>query len=173
MGSIVYISPENTQSTLVADCIEIGENLYFNVKIGNKAGWEIRYSLDSRIYKPKKDKKDKLPLVGNSYTLKPIIKNKDTIKDKNGNIYYVVSKNNFPESKKDTYIFWDTVLSNDSYKILKSKNINIVGKGKSLIDGKEFISLVLEVFGNGEFIITDNVKTFKITISKNIEIKEI
>lgn len=171
MGSIVYINPENIQSSLNAETIEIGSNLFFNIKIGNKAGWEIRYSLDSRTFKPKKD--EVLPLKGNNFILKPIFKNKDVIKDKYCNIYYVISKNNSNDNKNDCYIFWDTLLLNDKFKIISSKKITVIGKGKRLIEEIEFISLVLEVFESGELTVTDGNKKYKVIINKsNITIKE-
>lgn len=171
MGSIVYINPDNTQGLLNAECIEIGDNLFFNVKIGNKAGWEIRYSLDSRTFKPKKD--ETLPLKGSNFILKPIMKNKNVIKDKHNNIYYAICKNNTLINKKDSYIFWDTLILNSDFKIMESKNITVLGKGKRLIDDKEYISLVISVFGNGSVVVTDGNITQKILISNGkITIKE-
>lgn len=171
MGPIVYINPDNIQSVLNAMCIEIGERLFFNIKIGNKAGWEIRYSLDSRTFKPKKD--EILPLRGNSYILKPILKNKETIKDKHNNVYYTISKNNSNDVKNDSYVFWDTLLLDNEFKIVSSKNSTILGKGKRLIEDKEYISLVIEVFENGSLVVKDNSKTYKIEINNGkILIKE-
>ena len=171
MGSIVYVGPDNTQDCLNATSVDINGNLFFNVKIGNKAGWEIRYSLDSRTFKPKKE--EILPLKGNNFILKPIIKNKNIIKDKHNNTYYTISKNNSFEYKKDYYIFWDSLILNNEFKIINSKNITIIGKGKRLIEDKEHVSLVLEVFESGFLIITDNIKTYRLEIvNGKILIKE-
>ena len=171
MGSIVYVNPDNTQSCLSANIVDINGNLFFNVKIGNKAGWEIRYSLDSRIYKPKKD--SILLLTGNYYILKPIMKNKNIIRDKHNNTYYVITKNNSFEYKKDYYIFWDSLILESEFKILNSKSISIIGKGKRLVDDKEYISLVVEVFESGFLVVSDKNKTYRLEIiNGNIMIKE-
>ncbi len=171
MGSIVYVNPDNTQSCLNANSVDINGNLFFNVKIGNKAGWEIRYSLDSRIYKPKKD--SILPLTGNYYILKPIKKNKNIIRDKHNNTYYAISKNNSFEYKKDYYIFWDSLILESEFKILNSKSISIIGKGKRLIEDKEYISLVVEVFESGFLVVSDKNKTYRLEIiNGKIMIKE-
>ena len=171
MGSIVYVNPENTQCCLTATCVDINGNLFFNVKIGNKTGWEIRYSLDSRIYKPKKD--SVLPLTDNCYILKPIMKNKDIIKDKHNNTYYTITKNNSTEYKKDYYIFWDSSILENEFNLINSKGISIIGKGKRLIEDKEYISLVIEVFESGFLIISDKSKTYRLEIvNGKIMIKE-
>ena len=65
------------------------------------------------------------------------------------------------------------MILNDDFKIVNSKNITIIGKGKRLIEDKEHVSLVLEVFESGFLIITDNIKTYRLEIvNGKILIKE-
>lgn len=172
MGRIIYIGENKEQGFLKAETIEIGENLFFNIKIGNKAGWEIRYSLDSRAYKPKKH--EEIFLKGNNYFLKPIIKNNITIKDKSNNIYYAICKNVNIDNKKDTYLFWDSDLLSKDIVIVSSKNATVIGKGKRNINDVDYESIVIEIFENGSMTIKDINKTYRIEVRSDIlTIKEI
>ena len=101
------------------------------------------------------------------------MKNKDIIRDKQNNSYYTISKNNSIEYKKDYYIFWDSSILENEFKILNGKGISIIGKGKRLIEDKEYISLVIEVFESGFLIISDKSKTYRLEIvNGKIMIKE-
>ena len=171
MGCIIYLNKDCGEELIKAKTIVTSNNSFFNISIGNKEGWEIRYSLDSRVFKPKKEN-DFLLLKGNNFILKPIIKNGNSVKDKHNNDYYVISKVNSNICKKDSYIFWDSDIKEDKFKIINKNNITILAKGKRVENGITFVSLVMEVFEKGYIEISDNENKRKITVTPDNILKD-
>lgn len=171
MGCIKYLNKDCGEELLKAKTIVSNNNSFFNISIGNKEGWEIRYSLDSRVFKPKKEN-DILHLKGNNFILKPILKDGNIVKDKLNNDYYVISKINNNICKKDSYVFWDTNILESEFKIVNKNNITILAKGKRLENNNTYISLVLEVFEKGYIEISDNLNKTKISITPEKIIKD-
>lgn len=175
MARLFYINNNGLQDNLKANIISNNEKKYYNISHGGKESWEIRYAMDNRLFKPKNNN-DKLELIGNNFILKPIMdKSNKIIKDKQGNIYYVISKNNIPDHKKDTYIFLDTDIELGAFKYKNSPGVNIIGKGYRKDNNNiEYVSPVIEVFGKGWIELSDGNKTFRVEVSnENITFKEV
>lgn len=173
MAKMLYIDSEKKIQNLTANIVIKNDKSYYNISHGSKDCWEIRYSIDHRLFKPK-HLENKLELLGNNFTLKPILdRNNNIIKDKLNNIYYVISKNSIPEHKKDVYLFLDTNIEISNFKIKTSPGINLLGKGIRKVDDIEYVSPVIEIFNKGWIELTDGINTLRVDYdNSNITIKD-
>lgn len=126
----------NEIKNVVARAIKKSDKLYYNINFGsngtfkNKKLKELHLLLNVRFFIPN-NLQDELVLDQDYYILNPY-RNKEgqIIKDKYGNIVYIVGKDDAYFHKKDVVLFWEIPNYNEidvEYKI--DGNYNIIGEG--------------------------------------------
>ena len=141
---------------VIATVIENEKNksLYFNVNHGmrGKGFWSIVHTLNFKFFVPR-TKEDVCVLDADNYILKPIMRNKVTLKDKRNNPIYCISIDNNDTQRNDILLFWE--IPNNNYTDVKFEhgiNASLLGKGYSGKDRGDVVYIspypVLEIMGD-------------------------
>lgn len=126
------------------------DKLYYNIFHGSPQVWEFRCSVDARLACVKVDKK--LCLKEDHFIFREITNDGEVIlKDKLGNIYYVISKDSNEHHKKDVVIFWD--IKDDLTNIIFKTDgfVKVLGHGFNGTAENPIPAPILEIYGDASF----------------------
>lgn len=163
MARLVHIDVVGNEKDIICQEVENNANRFINIKHGMKEGWELRFSLDRRIFVPG----EVVNFKNSSFIIKPILKGDYPIKDNNNNIYHVISKNKIRDHKGDTILMLDTLIKFSEFKIVKDASVNIIGYGINVVDGVKVLAPVFEVFEKGKITISDNSNKVTLIVNEN------
>ena len=161
MARLISIDVNGQEREIVTHVVNNTNGGFINIKHGMKEGWEVRFSLDSRMFIPN----EPVYFTSNSFIVNPIMKDNKEVKDKQGNTYHVISKNKLRDHKNDVIVMMDTLIKYDEFKINKDPSCYLIGKAINVIDGVRYLAPIFEVYEKGKVVLEDN--TSKLTIMFN------